>query len=684
MHFTKSTALRFSAVVAAVALLFTDGTVRAAATTASSGIDLSSLDRACKPCTDFFQFANGGWIKKNPIPAAYSTWGAFDVLYNHNDDVLHSILNQAVEAKAAPGTNEQKIGDYYASCMDTAAIEKAGTQPLNEMLQSIGTIRDVKGLAPVLASLQLRGVSAFFGLRANPDFKNSSLEIAWLRQGGLGMPDRDYYLKTDAKSQAIQKAYVDHVTAMFTLLGEPATQASADAQTVMSIETALAKNQMSRIEQRNPEATYHKMDIQGVEALAPSIDWSAYFSASNVRPEAISVAQPDYLKALNANLATWTPVQIQTYLRWQTVHAFASALPQAFVDADFAFYSSTLSGTTKQLDRWHQCVISTDDGALGEALGQAYVAKEFPPAAKARALELVKYVKSTLRSDISTLSWMSPATKTRAVEKLDAFGIKIGYPDHWRDYSSLSVAQGPFASNMIAANEFAVKYRYDKIGKPVDRSDWNMTPPTVNAYYSSLENDINFPAGILQPPFFDPNVDMPVNFGAIGAVIGHESTHGFDDQGRKFDKDGNLNDWWTPEDAANFDKRANCIVDQFDALSPVPGVHEQGKLIEGEAIADLGGLTIAYKAFERWQSTHPRQTIDGFTPEQRFFLGYARVWAGSQRPQETALRVTTDPHPYDKFRVNATLSNMPEFAKAWGCKLPAAMVRPTKDRCQIW
>ncbi len=683
MHFTKSTALRFSAVVAAVALLFTDGTVRAAVTTASSGIDLSSLDRACKPCTDFFQFANGGWIKKNPIPAAYSRWGSFNVLYNHNNDVLHSILNQAVEAKSAPGTNEQKIGDYYASCMDTAAIEKAGTEPLDEMFESIDTIKDVKGVAPVLASLQLRGVNAFFGLGSGPDLKNSSLEIAWLRQGGLGLPDRDYYLKSDAKSQTIQKAYVAHVASMFALLGEPATQSAADAQTVMSIETTLAKNQMSRIEQRNPEAIYHKMGVSGVEALAPAIDWSSYFSASGVSPDTIDVAQPDYFKALNANLSTWSTAQIQTYLRWQVVHAFATALPQPFVDANFAFYSQTLSGTTKQLDRWQRCVSATD-GALGEALGQAYVAKAFPPAAKARALELVKYVKATLRSDIPTLTWMSPATKAKAVEKLDAFGIKIGYPDSWRDYSGLTITQGPYANNVLAANQFAVKYRYDKIGKPVDRSEWNMTPPTVNAYYSGTENDINFPAGILQPPFFDAKADMAVNFGAIGAVIGHESTHGFDDQGRKFDKDGNLTDWWTPADAANFDKRANCIVDQFDALSPVPGVHEQGKLVEGEAIADLGGLTIAYKAFERWQTTHPRKTIDGFTPEQRFFLGYARVWAGSQRPQEAALRATVDPHPYDKFRVNATLSNMPEFAKAWGCKLPDAMVRPAKDRCQIW
>ena len=683
MHFTKLTALRFAAVVAAVAFLFTDGTVRAEVSKAASGIDLSSLDRTCKPCTDFYQFANGGWLKKNPIPAAYPTWGSFNILAEHNRDVLHELLNQASEAKAAPGSNEQKIGDYYASCMNTAAIDQAGTKPLDAMLKSIDSISDAKSAAPVVASLQLQGVDAFFGFGSGSDFKDSTMNIGQLGQSGLGMPDRDYYLKTDDKSIAIQKAYVQHVTTMFTLLGESATQAAADAQTVMDMETSMAKNQFTRVQERDPQAIYHKMDIAGVQKLAPNVDWAAYFTAVGVQPTAINVAEPTYFTALSTQLATWTPAQIKTYLRWQTVHAYAATLPQAYVDANFDFYSKTLSGTTKQLDRWKRCVRATDN-ALGEALGQFYVQKEFPPAAKQRALELVQYVKSTLRSDIATLAWMSPATKAKAVEKLDAFGVKIGYPDKWRDYSGLTVTQGPYVENAIAANIFANKYDYNKIGKAVDRAEWGMTPPTVNAYYSPTHNDINFPAGILQPPFFDANADMAANFGAIGAVIGHESTHGFDDEGHQFDKVGNLQNWWTAGDAANFDKRSNCIVNQFDALSPVKGVHENGKLVEGEAIADLGGLTIAYKAFERWQATHPRQTLDGFTPEQRFFLGFAHVWASNQRDAYASMLATVDPHPYDKFRVNATLSNMPEFAKAWGCKLPQPMVRPAKDRCQIW
>ncbi|MEO9169583.1 MAG: M13 family metallopeptidase [Candidatus Baltobacteraceae bacterium] len=683
MHFTKSSALRFAAVVAAVAFLLTDGTVRAAATKVTSGIDLSSLDRTCKPCANFYQFANGNWIKKNPIPAAYPSWGSFNILADHNSAVLHSLLAQASESKAAGGTDEQKIGDYYASCMDTAQIEGAGTTPLDPMLKAIDGITDAKSVAPVVAALQLQGVDVFFGFGSGADFKQSTMNIAQIGQSGLGLPDRDYYLKTDAKSKDIAKAYVAHVARMLNLSGESPTQAAADAQTVMDIETTLARNQKSRVEERDVQAGYNKTDLAGLQKMAPNFDWAAYFAASSVQPDAINVGEPAYLKALSTQLSLWTPAQIKTYLKWQTVHAFATSLPHAFDEANFDFYSKTLSGTTKQRDRWKRCVRATD-GALGEALGKLYVAKEFPPAAKARALELVKYVKETLRADIGTLTWMSPATKAKAVEKLDAFVIKVGYPDKWRDYSALTIDKGPYVSNVMAANEFATKYDYAKINKAVDKYEWGMTPPTVNAYYDPTQNDINFPAGILQPPFFNASADMAVNFGAIGAVIGHESTHGFDDQGRQFDKAGNLTNWWTASDATNFNKRAQCIVNQFDALSPVPGTHEQGKLVEGEAIADLGGITIAYKAFERWQASHPRLTLDGFTPEQRFFLGWAYVWASSERPQYAGMLATVDPHPYDEFRVNATFANMPQFAKAWNCPLGSKMVRPAKDRCQIW
>jgi predicted metalloendopeptidase len=683
MQLFFSRLLRLGAVAALVALIFSNAAVRAAVSNATSGIDLSSLDRTCKPCSDFYQFANGNWIKNNPIPQAYPSWGSFNVLQENNRNVLHGILEKASKSDAAVGSNDQKIGDYYGSCMDTATIDQAGTTPLDPFFKAIDGITDSKSLASVAAQLQLANVDAFFGFGSGPDFKNSSRSIGQLGQGGLGMPDRDYYLKDDAKSKAIQSAYVAHISKMLQLNGEAAASADADAKTIMAMETAMAKNQLPRAEEREPTKVYHKSDLAGVQQIAPNFDWATFFTASDVAPNAINIAEPDYISALSSQLKTWTPAQIKTYLRWHTIHAFAAALPQPYVDENFDFYSRTLQGTKAQLERWKRCVRATD-GALGEALGQAYVAQAFPPSSKARALELVKYVKATLRSDIADLDWMSPATKTKAEQKLDAFILKIGYPDKWRDYSALRVTKGPYVSNVIAASNFANRYDYNKINKPSDKAEWGMTPPTVNAYYNPTINEIVFPAGVLQPPFFNANADMAVNFGGIGAVIGHESTHGFDDEGRQFDLNGNLANWWTPEDSAKFDKKAQCIVDQFNALEPTPGVHENGKLVQGEAIADLGGLTIAYRAFERWQSSHPRQTIDGFTPEQRFFLGFAHVWATNQRPEYVSYLATVDPHPFDKFRVNATVSNMPEFAKAWGCKLPDAMVRPAKDRCQIW
>ncbi len=682
MRFTFSSALRSCAVLAIAALVATNGSVRAAMG-AKTGIGLSWMDKTCKPCTDFYQFANGNWIKHNPIPPQYSTWGSFNILYNHNQDVLHSILEAANKANAAPGSNEQKIGSFYGSCMNTAEIDKAGTAPLQPLMNAIDGVASSRTLAPALAQLLLANVNAFFGIGSGADFKNSSMSITQIGQGGLGLPDRDYYLKTDAASKKLQQRYVAHVTQMFALLGETPAQAAADAQTVMTMETTLAKAQMSRVEERDPQKVYNKMDLAGLQKLAPNFDWATFFKDSGITPEAINVAQPKYFAALSSDLATWTPAQIKTYLKWQTIHTFASALPHAFEQANFAFYGQTLTGAKQQLDRWKRCTASVDRN-LGEALGQVYVAKVFPPSAKAQALEMVKYVKSTLRSDMGQLSWMSPATKAKAQAKLDAFMLKIGYPDKWRSYAGLDVTNGAYASNLIAAYQFNNKFDYAHINKPVDRSLWGMTPPTVNAYYDPTVNEIVFPAGILQPPFFSATGDMAMNFGGIGAVIGHESTHGFDDEGSQFDAKGNLANWWTPSDKAKFNAREQCIINQYDALSPEKGVKENGKLVVGEATADLGGLTIAYKAFERWQAKHPRKIIDGYTPEQRFFLGWAHVWASSQRAQTIALRAKTDVHAYDKFRVNATVSNMPAFAKAWGCKAGSPMVRPAKQRCAIW
>jgi putative endopeptidase len=683
MKLSISLAIRLAAVASVALFAVHSGGLGAAAQQLSSGIDLTSLDRSCKPCDDFYQFANGGWIKSHPIPAAYPQFGTSNILVDKNRQVTHEILEAAAKSNAAAGTDEQKLGDYYASCMDTAAIAQAGTTPLDPLLTQIAGIVDTKSIAPVVAALQIDGVDAFFGFGSSADAKDSTTNIAEVDQGGLGLPNRDYYTNTDDKSVQLRAAYVAHVSKMLALIGETQAQADADAQTVLAIEIALAKNSLTDVQQRDPQATYHKMDAAALAKLSPNFDWNAFFTASGVSPTAINVSEPDFFSGFSTLLGQWTPAQIKTYLRWHTITTYAPMLPPAFADENFAFYSTTLNGTTAQLPLWRRCTRFADS-ALGYALGRDYVAKVFPPAAKARALELVKYVKETLRADIASLDWMTAQTKARAVEKLDAFSLKIGYPDTWRDYTNLTIVKGPFVVNQMASYAYETKRDYAKIGKPVDRSEWGMTPPTVNAYYNPSVNEIVFPAGILQPPFFNQDADMAVNFGAIGAVIGHESTHGFDDEGRQFDKNGNLSDWWTPQDAAAFNAKAKCIVTQFNALSPEPGVKENGELVQGEAIADLGGLTIAYKAFERWQAANPRRTIDGFTPEQRFFLGFAGVWGSSSRPEFIRLLANSDVHPYDKFRVNATLSNMPAFAAAWGCKTGTAMVRPASERCAIW
>ncbi|HEY8298413.1 MAG TPA: M13 family metallopeptidase [Candidatus Baltobacteraceae bacterium] len=683
MRLTFSHALRLGAVAAAIALAITNGHVRAQTSASQSGIDLGNLDRTCKPCSDFYRFANGGWIKNNPIPAAYPGISNFQKLADRNQEVLRLILEDAAKTPAAPGSNAQKIGDFYASCMNTNAIDAAGTKPIAQLLATAAAA-DPQTLGTTLAGLQADGVGAFFGFGAGADSRNSAMNIAQLRQGGLGLPDRDYYLADDDKTKAIRAAYLTHVGNMFGLLGDTPAIAAKEAQTVLSVETALAKSSNSRVENRDPFKTYNKTTFRELQTLVPEFNWSAYFAQHGVATTApINVGQPVFFKALAAQLASMSPESLRTYLRWHVVHSYAAELSKPFVDENFDFYSKTLQGTPQQQERWKICARATD-GTLGEALGQFYVAKTFPPAAKAQALAMVKNIKQTLRDDLSTLSWMTPPTRKRAVAKLDAFVLKIGYPDKWQDYGALPIERTSYAQNAIAAARYETARSYARIGKPVDRSEWGMTPPTVNAYYSPSVNEIVFPAGILQPPFYNKDADMAVNYGGIGAVIGHESTHGFDDQGRHFDLHGNLVDWWTPADSTRFDKRAQCVVDQWNQLTPLPGVHEIGAQVEGEEIADLGGMTIAYKAFEKWQSHHPRRTIDGFTPEQRFFMGWAQVWASQYRDATVALRAKTDVHGFDTFRVNQTLADMPGFATAFFCKLNDPMTLPPTKRCQIW
>jgi putative endopeptidase len=653
---------------------------------AGSGFDLANLDRSVSPCDNFFQFAAGGWIKSNPIPPAYTRWGSFTILKDRNEDVLHAILEEASKDKnATPGSNRQKVGDFYASCMDESQIESAGLKPLGAEFKRIAEVKDAATLQAEVARLQRAGVNAVFGFGSEPDFKNSSQMIAGAGQGGLGLPDRDYYTREGDNDKELRDAYVQHVTNMFKLLGDDEAAAAAEAKTVLTIETGLANASMHRADMRDPDKVYHKMAVASLHELTPNLSWDSFFKEIGAPAVSeINIGQPDFFKEVNSALVLIPPADWKIYLRWHLVHSVAAALPAKFVEENFNFYGKTLQGQQEMLPRWRRCVQATD-GQLGEALGQFYVQRAFPPEAKAHALAMVKNLVAALREDLSTLDWMSPATREQAIKKLEAIGLKIGYPDKWRDYSGFRVDRGPYVENVRRGNDFESDYDVAKIGKPMDRTVWNMTPPTVNAYYTPFRNEIVFPAGILQPPFFDPNRDDALNYGGMGAVIGHELTHGFDDQGAKFDAHGNLKNWWTDEDLKNFETRGECIVKQFDSFVVEPGLNENGKLVEGESIADLGGLTIAYNALQKTLEGKPAPApIDGFTVSQRFFLGWAQVWEGSTRPERVRQIVHTDPHPVDRFRVNAPMSNIPAFAKAFSCSAESPMVRPEAQRCRIW
>ncbi len=650
------------------------------------GFDLANLDRSASPCDNFFQFADGGWVKSHPIPPAYAAWGTFSILHDHNEDVLHDILEEAAKDKSAkPGTNWQKIGDYYASCMDESQIESAGVTPLEPELHRIAEIKDAASLQAEIARLQSEGVPVVFRFGPEQDYKDSTKEIAAARQAGLGLPDRDYYTKDDEKSKTLRDQYVQHVANMLKLLGDSDETAAPEAKTVMEIETSLATSSMKRVDMRNPDNVYHITTLAQLHELTPHFSWPEYFGEVHSPAVAdINVGQPDFFMEVDAELGSVSLTDWKVYLRWHLVHAAAAGLSSKFVDENFNFYQRTLTGTQEILPRWRRCVQSTDR-QLGEALGEYYVKRAFPPEAKAKASSMVQNLIAALRDDISTLDWMSPATRQKALEKLNDITPKIGYPDKWRDYSKFQVDRGPYAENVLRGNEFEFARQIGKIGKPVDRAEFGMTPPTVNAYYNPSMNEIVFPAGILQPPFYDPNRDDAMNYGAVGAVIGHEMTHGFDDSGARFDGQGNLKNWWTPEDLKNFTARGDCVANQFSGYVVEPGLNENGKLVEGESIADLGGLTIALAAFHKSLEGKPTPPeIDGFTADQRFFLSYAQVWAGSYREQAGRLRVATDSHPLPQFRTNGPLSNMPGFAKAWSCSANAAMVRPESERCRIW
>jgi len=653
---------------------------------AKGEIDTADFDRSVSPCDDFFEFVTGGWVKRNPIPAAYPSWGIGEEVDRRNKEILRRILEKAAaDESAKPGSPWQKIGDYYGSCMDESAIESARAKPLEAEFQRVAAISDLPAFQTEVARLHTLGVDAVFNFSSDQDFKDSTQEIAEISQGGLGLPDRDYYTRDDDQSKELRAAYVSHVTKMFQLLGDDPAKAGAEAKTVLGIETRLANASLTDVELRDPDNVYHKQTIAELGAGTPHFRWADYFQSAGAPPVAsLNVSEPDFFKAMDAAMTAVPLDEWKIYLRWHLIHTAAQVLSKDFQKENFDFYGRTLTGAKEQLPRWQRCVESTD-AELGEALGQFYVTDEFPPAAKAAATQMVKNVIAALRDDLSTLDWMAPATRQKALEKLNAIMIKVGYPNQWRNYSAYRVDRGPYVENLSRGTQFEFARQLAKIGKPVDREEWGMTPPTVNAYYNPLLNEIVFPAGILQPPLYDPKGDDAVNYGATAAVIGHEMTHSFDDQGAKFDAQGNLKNWWTEADLRNFNERGDCIAKQFDEFEVEPGLHEQGKLVEGESIADLGGVAMAYAAYHKSLEGKPAPAlVGGFTADQRFFLAYATSWEDNLRPEFARLITESDPHPLPKFRVNGPLANTPAFHKAFACTEKSSLVRPEAKRCRIW
>jgi putative endopeptidase len=674
-----------------------------AQTGSRSGIHPEDMDKTCQPCTDFYRFVNGGWLDKNPIPGHLSSWGTFAMLQDANRERIKTILEAARVSSAAAGSNERKMGDLYASCMDTAALDRRGLEPLAADFKRIDAIASVKDLLGVLAGFQLMAtpsqspnngvVIGPFRLTSGIDSKNPTRVIARIveRDGAGGnntsifsLPDRDYYFKEDAKSRDTRDEFVKHVAKMLEIAGDAPDAAAAHAKLVLSFETSIAQSVLVNSERRDPDKTYNLMDAKALAQLAPNVDWAQFLKAVGI-PETtpVNVAEPELLKKVNQQLTAVPLADWKVWLRWRVLKVSAPYLSKAVADEDFHFRQTVLNGVKEQQPRSETCGAVVDRD-LSDALGEAFAAKYFPPEAKRRMAALVENLRLAMREEIANSEWMTPATRTAAILKLNALSVKIGYPDKWRDYSALKIDKGAYFENIRAAWEHNQRYQLLKIGRPVNHTDWNMTPPTVNAYSNSSQVEIVFPAGILQPPFFDLNADDAVNYGGIGAVIGHEMGHQFDDSGSKFDATGSLKNWWTPEDRQKFDARASCVVDQFNSIDAGDGMHHNGKLVLGEAMGDLGGMTVAYKAYHRSLAGKPGVDLDGYTADQRFFISFARIWGSQQRPEAMRLQVNTNPHPLAKWRAIATLQNMPEFQSAFQCKLGDAMVRPPAEQCKLW
>jgi putative endopeptidase len=649
----------------------------------SPSLDLTNLDRTADPCVDFYQFTCGGWMKDNPIPSDQAGWSVYAKLADENSQFLWGILEEDAKLKDRTAA-QQKIGDYFDACMNTDAINARGLQPLKPELDSINAISSREQLAAFLREGADRRGFYFLNIRAEQDAKNAENMIIGINAGGLGLPDRDYYTKTDARSEDIRKRYVAYLAQLLVLAGIPQAQADEQAVATMKIETALANASLTRVERRNPYNLYHPMKIGEIDTLAPALALNAYFQAQKVSPpllDNINVSQPKFLQALQDQLANEPLDNLKAYLRTHALNAASTSLSSNFEDAQFDFYSKFLRGIPQMQPRWRRCERQVDN-YLGEALGQEFVARTFSPATKQKTLEMTEQIEQAMQDEIEHLDWMSEPTKKQAILKLHAVRNKIGYPDKWRDYSALSISPDDYFGDVQRARIFDYNRDWAKVGKPVDRNEWDMTPPTVNAYYDPQMNDINFPAGVLQPPLYDPKEDDAPNYGNTGGTIGHELTHGFDDEGRQFDAQGNLKDWWTPEDAKAFEERINCQREQYAQYIIVDDIHINSKLTSGEDVADLGGTLLAYIAWKKEIAGQDLQPKDGFTPDQRFFIGYAQWACENNRAENLRVSAITNPHSPGKARVNGIVTNMPEFAAAFGCKAGQLMVK--EKACKVW
>jgi putative endopeptidase len=650
------------------------------------GLDPASMDRSADPCVDFYAFSCGGWLAKNPIPPDQGAWSVYGKLESNIERHLWGLLQTAADPSVARSPVQVQIGDYFAACMDEARIESLGSKPLQSALEALAQVKDRKGLAWWVARQHLatRTGRLLFGFDSEQDASDATQYIAAVYAGGIGLPDRDDYLDQDAKAKEQRSKYQEHLVKTLQLLGDDAATAQATAKLVMDVETTLAKATLTRVEQRDPYKVYHRLPLEKLTAMAPSFDWKTYLATAGVPgTKVLNVSQPGFFQALDRELKRRPLADWKRYLRWHLVNVSARYLSRAFVDEDFAFHGKYLTGTEQMAPRWKRCVRWVDRD-LGEALGQVFVQKNFSAELKAKTLAMVLGIEHAMEEDLRTLEWMSPPTRARALEKLAAMANKIGYPDRWRDYSSVTLVRDDFHGNVTRAVQFESARVLARIGKPVDRGEWEMTPQTVNAYYSPSMNDMNFPAGVLQPPLYDPKMDAAPGYGNTGGTIAHELTHGFDDEGRQYDSRGNLRDWWTPQDADEFNRRTACVADQYSSYVAVDDIHVNGKLTLGEDVADLGGLVLAYRAWRTSIANQRLMPIDGLTPEQRFFVGYAQWACANVRPQILRLRTRTDPHSPSKYRVNGLVVNMPEFGQAFSCKAGAPMTKPPEKVCKVW